>query len=397
METVVVFAYDRGRILLRRTEEEPSVWDALSGRVEETSEAAARRAATAIGSTNASLQGGRPVRVDGRTIHPYRLPVESGVETPAGSEWVHPTEIRYRKTPTGLWHAYRAVSPTVEGIRDDRTHGSAHLSIRALELLRDRADEGEDRAELERLAEALLDARPSMAAVVNRINRAMSATSGAGAERDPARALEEAARNEIDRAVEADRRAAERAADRISGTVLTLSRSGTVREALASAAPDEVVILESRPACEGVDVGRELAKSLDVTVTLDAAVAHVMGEIDHVLVGADTVLADGSVSNKVGTRTAATVAARDGVPVWVVSAADKVSPSADPVPETIDRGAITDDERLAVDCPLFDRIPGELVTGVITENGVLDSERIEAVADEHARRARWKEPNGSTG
>lgn len=398
MDVAVVFVYDRGRILLRRVKGDPPIWDALSEPVEETPDVAARRAVETIGADESSLiDGGPPVRAGGRTTYPYRLVAESRIEAPAGSEWVHPTEIRRRETRAGLWDAYRTISPTVAEVRDDRTHGSAHLLIRALEVLRDRAGEGKDWMELERLAETLLDARPSMAAVVNRINRAMNTAIEEGAKHEPARALEGAARDGIDRAVEADREAAERAADRISGTVLTLSRSGTVREALEQAAPERVVILESRPACEGIDVGRELADTLDVTVTLDAAVAHHMGAVDHVLVGADTVLADGTVSNKVGTRTAATVAAREGVPFWVVSAADKVSPSTEPALETIDREAITDDEHVDVDCPLFERTPGELVAGVITEEGVLDSKGIERVATEHARRTRWKEPNGSTG
>lgn len=395
METVVVFASDRGRVLLRRENRGSPGWNAFSVPVEGSPEATARRRVEALGLAAVSpLSGGTVVRVDGGTIHPYRVAVESAVDAPSECEWVHPTEIRCRKTPAGLWRAYRAVSPTVEEVRDDRAHGSAYLSIRALEVLRDRASEGTSWDELRKCALALLDARPSMAAVVNRVNRAMFE---AAAECDPADALEETTRKGIDRAVEADRNAAERAAERIGGTVLTLSRSGTVREALVSGSPESIVVLESRPDCEGTDVGRQLAESIDVTVTLDAAVAHVMGEIDHVLVGADTVLADGSVSNKVGTRTAATVAAREGVPVWVVTAADKISPSADPVLETIDRGAITDDEGLGVDCPLFDRTPRELVTGVITENGVLDADGIEAVAGDHSRRARWKEPNGSTG
>ncbi|WP_245998613.1 initiation factor 2B-like protein [Halalkalicoccus subterraneus] len=360
MDVAVVFAYDRGRVLLCRVEREPAVWDALSEPVEGTSDAAARRAAEAIGVNESSLiDGGPPVRAGGRTLHPYRLVAESGIETPTGSEWVHPTEIRRRRTPSGLWDAYGTISPTVAEVRDDRTHGSAHLSIRALEVLRDRAGEGAGPSELVDVAVALIEARPSMAAVVNRVNRAMVE---ADTESGFATALEGAARDGIDRAVEADREAAERAATGLSGTVLTLSRSGTVREALMAGDPDRVVILESRPGCEGTDVGRELADALDVTVTLDAAVAHKMEAVDQVLVGCDTVLADGSVSNKVGTRTAATVAAREGVPVRVVSAAAKISPSTEPALERVDRGAITDDERLAVDCPLFAPLGSSLPT-----------------------------------
>lgn len=259
-------------------------------------------------------------------------------------------------------------------------------------MLRDRAGEGADWSALVERATALLEARPSMAALENRINRAMDGASGDAS----AAALEGTARAGIERAVEADGRAAARAAKRLDGAVLTLSRSGTVEEALSVGDPDHVIVLESRPDREGLDVAEGLADALDVTVTLDAAVSHVMDRVDIVLVGADTVLADGSVTNKVGTRTAAAVAAHEGVPVYVVTAMDKISPSSEPVLESIDRGVLTDDERVAVECPLFDRTPPDLVTGVITEEGVLDADGITQRATEHERRSRWKEPNGST-
>jgi translation initiation factor 2B subunit (eIF-2B alpha/beta/delta family) len=142
-------------------------------------------------------------------------------------------------------------------------------------------------------------------------------------------------------------------------------------------------------------VAEKLAESLDMTVTLDAGVSHVMAAVDCVLVGADTILADGSVINKVGTKTAAVAAAREEVPVYVVAAADKISVSDEPILESIEREVITNDERVSVDCPLFDRTPPDLVTGVITEDGILDTAAIEKQANEHKRRARWKEPNGS--
>lgn len=334
---------------------------------------------------------GEPVEVDGSRLHPFLFDCEPG-DAEEGSDWVHPTALRH-DGPMGHWRAYRAVSPSVGSVREDRTHGSAYVSIRALEVLRDRAAEEADWPTLVEHATDLLAARPSMAALANRINRAMFAADGSRS----AAALEDAAKAGIDRAAGADRQAAERAAELIEGTVLTLSRSGTVREALLAGEPDRVVVLESRPDREGTEVAEGLAESLDVTPTLDAAVSHVMPEVDRVLVGADTVLADGSVVNKVGTRTAAVAAAREEVPVHAVAAADKISPSESPILESVDRGEITDDDRVEIDCPLFDRTPPGLVAGVITEAGVLDADGIEATAADHERRSRWKGSNGSTG
>ncbi|MCL7416969.1 MAG: initiation factor 2B-like protein [Halalkalicoccus sp.] len=400
-DVVVGFLRAGGEVLLCRqvadTNASDGRWGVPSGTVEGESSAddvaygIQREWATGDA---ALVRVGDPVTVGESRLHPYLFDCESN-ETSEGidSEWVHATEIRRRETRDGLWRAYRAVSPTVGSVREDRTHGSAYVSVRALEVLRDRAGEGADWSALVERATALLEARPSMAALENRVNRAMTGASGT----ENAAVLERAAREGIDRALAADGRAAGNAAEHVSGTVLTLSRSGTVEEALSVGDLDRVIVLESRPNREGVDVAERLVDALDVTVTLDAAVAHVMEGVDSVLVGADTVLADGSVINKVGTRTAAVAAAHEGVPVYAVAAVDKISPSSEPVLESVDRGALTDDERVAVECPLFDRTPPDLVTGVITEEGVLATTGIAQRATEHARRSRWKEPNGSTG
>ncbi|MFC6904819.1 initiation factor 2B-like protein [Halalkalicoccus tibetensis] len=392
-ETVIPFLRANGRVLLVRRGTADGEWDVPVRNGEEGFEGTARELAREwLPDGEATLvRAGDPVEVDDRRLHPFLFDCEpNGVGKRA--DWVHPTALRH-DGPPGRWQAYRAVSPSVGSVRDDRTHGSAYLSIRALEVLRDRAAQGADPPALVERATDLLEARPSMAALGNRVNRAMFEAGGSKG----AAALEDAAKAGIDRAAGADRRAAERAAELIEGIVLTLSRSGTVRGALSAGEPDRIVVLESRPDREGADVAEELAGSLDVTVTLDAAVSHVMPEVDHVLVGADTVLADGSVINKVGTRTTAVVAAREGVPVHAVAAVDKVSPSESPILESVDRGALTDDDRVGVDCPLFDRTPPELVAGVITEEGVLDADGIEAAASDHERRSRWKGSNGSTG
>ncbi|MEM4780479.1 MAG: initiation factor 2B-like protein [Halalkalicoccus sp.] len=397
-EFVVAFFRANGRVcLVRGGSTDGGAWDLPSTETEgEPDEAVQKlRREWFPGGEATLVRAGEPVAIEGSRLHPFLFDVADGGVTEHETRWIHPPDLR-DEAPSGRWRTYRAIAPTVESVRGDGTHGSAYLSLRALEVLRDRASEGAHWSALVEFASDLLAARPSMAALGNRTNRAICAASG---DESP-EALERAARTEIDRAVDADDRAATRAAEFVEGTVLTLSRSGTVREALLSGDPDRVVVLESRPDREGIGVATDLVEAfageVAVTVTLDAAVAHVMPAVDAVLVGADTVLADGSVVNKVGTRTAAVAAAREGVPVRAVAATDKISTATDPILESVDRTAITDDDRLDVDCPLFDRTPPELVDGVITEEGVLDGEGIERLAAEHARRARWKEPNGST-
>ncbi|MFB6118084.1 hypothetical protein [Halosegnis sp.] len=264
----------------------------------------------------------------------------------------------------------------------DETHGSTHLSLRALEALRERARETAEYDDIAAFARRLRAARPSMHAVATRVDRAM-----AEADQTPASVARSAERVR-EMAEQADEAAAEHAATRIDGRrVCTLSRSGTVRATLAQAPVERVYVLTSQPGGEGV----ETAAALDATVTLaaDAAVADLFAEeaVDALLVGADTVFPDGSVLNKVGTRTAATVAAHTNAETLVVCAAAKIAPAGttDADREPRDPTELYDGEAdVTVHNPTFDRTPAALVDAVLTEQGALDTARVDRVAEEHA-------------
>ena len=405
---VTVFLRRRGRILLVRRGDTVGTyrgqWGGVSGYVEgDPADAltdARRELAEEVGVLDATLvRAGDPVEVvDGDrewTVHPFlfdwsgerELTLNAELTT---AEWVHPPAILVRETVPALWAAYAAVAPTVADVRDDETHGSAYISVRALEVLRDRAAVADDWESIATVARDLRDARPSMAALVNRVDRVMSEAIEAG--RTPEAVLERA-QDAVDGAVRADEDAAANAAERLSGTVLTLSRSGTVLDALTQAPLDAVVVAESRPAREGVDVADELARAgLDVTLTTDAAMGYVLAEedVDAAVVGADTVFADGSVANKVGTRLLALAASRADVPFSVVAARDKIAPGDEFHPEFGDADEVYAGDRDVDVCnPVFDRTPGDLVAGVVTESVVLDTEDVSEVAAEHRRLAAW--------
>jgi translation initiation factor 2B subunit (eIF-2B alpha/beta/delta family) len=334
-------------------------------------------------------------------LHPFLFECESrrlGSTPDTEYGWWQPPELIDRPTAPRLWDAYRAVAPTVSTVRTDAEHGSAYVSVRALEVLRDRAadrviDDGDRRADLESIAESLLDARPAMAVVRTRINRVMATADGT-----PASVLE-AATDACRQAVEADERAAERAAAVVGDRVFTLSRSGTVLRALELSAPEAVFVAESRPGGEGVAVAESLsAAGIDATVLLDAAVGALLasGAVDTVLVGADSVRPDGRVVNKVGTRHAAWAADAVGVPCFVVCSRDKIAPAAtdsdteaavETAPEA--GGGNGDDDGVSEYAPTFERVPAALVSGIVTESGVLSTSDIERVAAEHAAAAAW--------
>ncbi|WP_121741845.1 NUDIX domain-containing protein [Natronorubrum halophilum] len=427
---VTAFLRNRGEVLLLRRSDTVGTyagrWGGVSGFAEGDPDEQVRaeiREETGLepGDTVSFVRSGRPVQFEDPDIerewivHPFLFDcdtreVELSEEHDA-LEWVAPTEMLLgggdadgdRETVPELWTAYERVAPTVRSIAADDEHGAAYLSIRALEVVRDRAgllvgeraDAGADPDgewdELAELAGRVLEARPSMAVLRNRVNRAMAdATADAAPDGEPASApavLESAVSN-IDRALSADDDAATNASERLEGAIATLSRSGTVLEALRGGDPSRVFVAESRPAREGIAVAEELAAddAIDcpVAVHTDAAVAHVLSseEVDQVVVGADTVLADGSVVNKTGTRTLALAAAREGIPVSVVAATDKLSTREETNLESGARSDVYDGEAsIDVLNPTFDVTPADCVTEFITEHGALDPGALEGVVE----------------
>jgi translation initiation factor 2B subunit (eIF-2B alpha/beta/delta family) len=404
---VTCFPRHRTHVLLARRSDAVGTyagrWAGISGYVEgdpADAEADARRELREeTGIESATLvRAGDPFDVrDGDrtwTVHPFLFEVATRDIDPNeeidAHEWVSPPAIRERDAVPGLWDAYAAVAPTVETVATDDTHGSAWISVRALEVLRDRAAVADSADAAVAVARELRDARPSMAAVANRVNRVL-----AEVDRSPA-AIRDRAQAAAESALDADDAAAALAAERCGASVATLSRSETVRAALREAlreATPSVLIGESRPAREGVDVAADLADDgLDVTLTTDAALSSELAarDPDTVLVGADAVLADGSVVNKVGTRGLALEAAREDVPVYAVAAADKVRPGERFEGETgADADLYDGSAPVRVANPIFDLTPADLVTGVITERGVLDAAGVGDVAAEHETHARW--------
>jgi len=403
-------------LCLRRgesAETHPGQWDGVSVAAGDDPEGAVRAAigdATGLAAAATLVRRGSPVRVDGadgeRVVHPFLFDCPSrdvtlGAEYDA-TEWIHPTAFREYDTVPGLWRGYERVAPTVQHVAADGEHGAAYLSVRALEVLRDRAgllvrERGEDGgdanaewAELTDLATRLRRARPSMAVLGTRVDRALATAAEDG--RD-APAVAAAARDGIETALAADADAARAAAEVVGDRVLTLSRSGTVRDALRESGPETVYVAESRPACEGRDVAEALADGTRVVLHTDAAVAHVLATepVDTLLVGADAVLADGRVVNKTGTRAAALAAAHEGVDAYAVAASAKVSTSETASLESGSAAAVYDgDADVDAVNPTFDVTPAELLEGVVTERGVLETEDVREVAAEHEALADWR-------
>jgi translation initiation factor eIF-2B subunit delta len=210
----------------------------------------------------------------------------------------------------------------VQSLRSDHERGASQLSRVALRYLAEAArdesivDVATLRSELDRLARELADARPSMAPIENLLTRWRAAVNEIPEqELAPMRAAYvEQATALVKDSQRAATGAARRAAELIppGATILTHSLSSTVAEVLQLLRGRATVIFtESRPRLEGHRLAGWLAAAgMTGQLITDAQLGHFAAHADVALVGADAVLADGAVVNKVGTYLLA-LAARD--------------------------------------------------------------------------------------
>jgi methylthioribose-1-phosphate isomerase len=161
---------------------------------------------------------------------------------------------------------------------------------------------------------------------------------------------------------------------------------GIVQAAHHAERPIHVWVDETRPYLQGARLTTwELAQAgVPHALIPDVAAGHLMarGEVDVILVGADRVAANGDTANKVGTYSLAVLAARHGIPFFVcapTSSVDLATPDGSAIvieersPEEVleFRGVRIAPPGTQVRNPAFDVTPAELISGIITEEGVL--------------------------
>ena len=150
-----------------------------------------------------------------------------------------------------------------------------------------------------------------------------------------------------------------------------------------------IYVDETRPLLQGARLTAfELQEAgMDVTLICDNMSGAVMkkGLIDAVFVGCDRVAANGDTANKIGTSVVAAVARHYGIPFYVcapTSTIDMTLPGGDEIPiEERSPKEITEmwyEKRMApegvkVYNPCFDVTDHELITGIVTEYGVVQA------------------------
>ncbi|MFO1062982.1 MAG: S-methyl-5-thioribose-1-phosphate isomerase [Pirellulales bacterium] len=162
-----------------------------------------------------------------------------------------------------------------------------------------------------------------------------------------------------------------------------------------------VYVDETRPLWQGarLTAWELMQRNIPATIICDSMAAHVMHTkgVDAVIVGADRITACGDAANKIGTYGLAVSAKHHGVPFYVAAPSSTFDLSLDsgkriPIEER------SPDEVIApygiaiapagakVYNPAFDVTPAELITGLITERGVIQPVTRDAIREHFAEK-----------
>jgi ribose 1,5-bisphosphate isomerase len=309
------------------------------------------------------------------------------------------------------------VSETADRIAEMEVRGAATIADAAATALGTQAANSDAesaaafRAELRAAARELHDTRPTAVSLPNALRYVLS-----GMEGDTVEEL----RRSVERTVARFRSDLDDAQDRLGrigagrlsdgDVVMTHCHSTDAMACIEAAVEDgtdiEAIVKETRPRNQGHITARQL-RELDVPVTLvvDNAAHRFLDDADHLLVGADSIAADGSVVNKIGTAGLA-VSARDrGVEVMVAAQSIKLHPKTltgaaveieqRDDSEVIDEEARADIGDIEVANPAFDVTPPRHVDAIVTERGQFPPESIVVLMRElfgESVEEPWQEP-----
>jgi methylthioribose-1-phosphate isomerase len=157
----------------------------------------------------------------------------------------------------------------------------------------------------------------------------------------------------------------------------------------------QVFVDETRPLLQGarLTAWELLQRGIDATLICDSMAGQVMreGRIQTVVTGADRIAANGDAANKIGTYSVAVLAKAHDIPFYVAAPSTTFDLSIDSGEEipielrdadeiTHGFGRQTAPDGITVYNPAFDVTPAELITGIVTEKGVIMPVNRESVA-----------------
>jgi len=304
-----------------------------------------------------------------------------------------------------VYRSYRSYADVADAIRTMVVRGAPAIGVAAAMgvALAARSSGARNRddllKDLQSAASLLRSTRPTAVNLFWGIDRVMGV---AAARSSPSRiraAVEAEVKKMEEEDVRANRRLGRFGADLIENgdTVLTQCNAGAlatvgygtalgvVRAAKEQGKLVKVLVPETRPQLQGSRLTAfELARDgIECAVIPDTAVGYVMskGMVDKVVVGADRITRDGYVFNKIGTYQVAVMASRHGVPFYPAAPRstfdlqrthDQVVIEERGYDEVVKiRGRRIAPKGVPVVNPAFDMTPPELVTSIVTDQGLI--------------------------
>ena len=287
----------------------------------------------------------------------------------------------------------------IDGIKNDKTHGASQLARQAASVLKVAAERSQTKStdefwlEQKEIGQRLMSARPAMAPVFNIVAHLLDVISGKVAEMelDSVRHFAISKADEVvSDSLQAIAQIAQYGSELIADgdKIMTHSYSSTVVAMLKAAFTKhrsiEVITTCSGSGRSGEIIARELGLyGIPVTFIDDAAMGFYISTVNKVVVGADRVCADGKVVNGIGTYQLALAAKRAGIPFYVLCETlkfdsrlrgDEVDLEEKDPSKVVEAGRLPPQVR--VKNPYFDITPLKLVSGIVTENGLLTPEEV---------------------
>lgn len=308
--------------------------------------------------------------------------------------------------------SFRNYRQVAKAIKDMTVRGAPAIGVAAAMGLALAAnanrtkDKGQFMQGLQAAAEVLRNSRPTAWNLFWAIDRVLrKAQQTAGGPNEIAAQVVAEAQQIAQEDVEANHRIGEHGASLIDDgdQVLTHCNAGTlatvsygtaiapVRTAIRQGKKVRVIATETRPRLQGAKLTTYelLRDGIPVTLIVDGAVGYVMemGMVQKVIVGADRITKK-FVANKVGTYLIALAAKANNVPFYVAAPASTFNLRNDQSEVKIEErnpqevthigGKRIAPKGVSAFNPAFDLTPVELVTGFITERGVLRPNALEA-------------------
>ena len=282
----------------------------------------------------------------------------------------------------------------IDALRNDRLHGAGWLSRQAIRILSLATKESQANTvadfidEIKMVAAELIKVKPSMTPIPNYINQLLHQIVLETQKEKSLGSLKIFSKAKGYELIKSSEEAVSRAAEYGGGiigdsdTVITCSYSSTVCKAFELAKQKgkefHVTIAESR--YKGNAYGAIAAKQLKlqqipVEVIPDELIDLHISKADKALVGADSILADGSLVNGTPTRTLAQATKEKGIPFYTVCETAKFDV----------QGCIAKTSKPE---PGLDKTSPNSITGIITEKGILQPSLIIAYVEEMARFSR---------